>query len=138
MSDLVKRLRGYQESWWETIQRLDMGESDNGIMTTIRFEQHDTFKKAADILEQQAERMQQMTDENCKQSERIRVLVQLLADANELLGQRSVMADQARKDADRYRWLRVNWAESSDSWWDHGISAEELDAAIDAERKEGA
>lgn len=60
MSDLVKRLRGYQESWWETIQRLDMGESDNGIMTTIRFEQHDTFKKAADILEQQAERIKEL------------------------------------------------------------------------------
>ena len=63
MSELVKRLRDYQESWWEAIQRLDMGESDNGIMTTIRFEQHDTFKKAADLIEHQEECIAQMSDE---------------------------------------------------------------------------
>ena len=38
----------------------------------------------------------------------------------------------AEKDAARYRWLRANWNEGADNWWDHGYNSEELDSSIDA------
>lgn len=50
-TDIVPLLREWEETMWEAIQRLDMGEMDNGIMTSIRFEQHDTLKRAADRIE---------------------------------------------------------------------------------------
>lgn len=43
----------------------------------------------------------------------------------------SVMLQSYKKDAERYRWLRVNWRESADMWWDHGQTPEQLDTMID-------
>jgi len=51
MSDIVDRLRDYQESWADSIKRMDCGEFDNGIMTQIRLAQHDAWKSAADTIE---------------------------------------------------------------------------------------
>lgn len=52
MSDLIERLRDMEESWADAIKRMDSNpEVSGGIMTSIRFEQHDTLKKAADEIE---------------------------------------------------------------------------------------
>lgn len=48
---LVVELRELQDSWAESIKRMD-SNADNGIMAVIRAEQHDTFKNAADAIEQ--------------------------------------------------------------------------------------
>jgi hypothetical protein len=54
MDDLITRLRDYQESWADSIKRMDCGEFDTGIMGSIRAEQHATWKAAADTIERQA------------------------------------------------------------------------------------
>lgn len=142
MSDLVKRLRGYQESWWETIQRLDMGESDNGIMTTIRFEQHDTFKKAADRIEQQAECIAQMSaeclglredcenvgnlweKERAEQAERIRELEVRLSGKTGYCVQCEALAAQNQA----YRETFAGIANSNWRKWEELASLEEFEA----------
>jgi hypothetical protein len=50
VSDIINRLRQIQESWAESIKRLDSSEFDTGIMGQIRAEQHATFKEAADRI----------------------------------------------------------------------------------------
>ena len=68
MSDVIQRLRDYQEAWEDAITRMDGPESGNGIMTTIRSEQHATFKKAADELS----RLRAENEALRKQNERFR------------------------------------------------------------------
>lgn len=48
MDDIVTRLR----EWEQSLAYMDRGESDNGIMTDIRFEQRDKICKAIAEIEQ--------------------------------------------------------------------------------------
>mgnify|MGYP000911107552 FL=1 len=61
MNNIVERLREYQESWADSIKRMDCGElGDNGIMSQIRAEQHETWKDAADLIEAQEQRIKEL------------------------------------------------------------------------------
>lgn len=59
MSETLDLLRKWRETLADSIRRLDSGETDNGIMSQIRAQQHDTLDKA--ILELEALRVQVAT-----------------------------------------------------------------------------
>jgi hypothetical protein len=55
---ILEKLRERQADYWDAIKRLDMGEFDNGMMTSIRFEQHDLYRSSADCIESQLEQLE--------------------------------------------------------------------------------
>ena len=61
---ILEKLREREAGYWDAIKRLDMGEFDGGMMTSIRFEQHDLYRCSADciesLLEQLAETKQEL------------------------------------------------------------------------------